>query len=221
MKKSIRSCLFVCLYLCSSVSLFFSLTHPAQAESVTGLATVIDGDTLDIHGRRIRLHGIDAPESSQTCGNPLWRCGQRSALALDALIARRTVSCLGQEESYQRLIARCRVLGGSSDLSQAMVRAGLALAYRRYALDYVRDEDAARATRAGVWSGPFQAPWDYRSAARAPQPTVSTAAPSAPFTSCAQARNAGAAPVRRGQPGYSARLDRDGDGVACETAPTQ
>lgn len=36
------------------------------------------------------------------------------------------------------------------------------------------------------------------------------------FTSCAQARAAGAAPVRSGDPGYSRRLDRDGDGVGCE-----
>lgn len=36
------------------------------------------------------------------------------------------------------------------------------------------------------------------------------------FSSCAQARAAGAAPLRKGKPGYSRRLDRDGDGVACE-----
>lgn len=36
------------------------------------------------------------------------------------------------------------------------------------------------------------------------------------FSSCAEARAAGAAPLRRGQPGYSTKMDRDGDGVACE-----
>jgi len=36
------------------------------------------------------------------------------------------------------------------------------------------------------------------------------------FANCAAARAAGAAPVRRGSPGYSRRLDRDGDGVGCE-----
>ena len=39
----------------------------ALAEDITGTASVIDGDTIDIHGTRIRLHGIDAPESRQTC----------------------------------------------------------------------------------------------------------------------------------------------------------
>lgn len=38
-----------------------------------------------------------------------------------------------------------------------------------------------------------------------------------PFRSCAEARAAGATPVYAGQPGYSTKLDRDGDGVACET----
>lgn len=36
------------------------------------------------------------------------------------------------------------------------------------------------------------------------------------YRNCSEARAAGAAPLRRGQPGYSARLDRDGDGIACE-----
>ncbi|MEU0402470.1 excalibur calcium-binding domain-containing protein [Streptomyces sp. NPDC006197] len=37
-----------------------------------------------------------------------------------------------------------------------------------------------------------------------------------PFENCAAARAAGAAPVRRGEPGYSSHLDRDSDGIGCE-----
>ena len=36
------------------------------------------------------------------------------------------------------------------------------------------------------------------------------------YANCTAARNAGAAPVRRGQPGYGAHLDRDNDGIGCE-----
>lgn len=49
-----------------------------------------------------------------------------------------------------------------------------------------------------------------------PAPPAPAPAPARPFTSCAQAREAGAAPLYRGDPGYSPRLDRDKDGVACE-----
>ncbi len=65
------------------------LTTPALAD-VAGVASVIDGDTLEIHGQRIRFHGIDAPESRQLCrldGKP-WQCGKDAANALARKIAR-------------------------------------------------------------------------------------------------------------------------------------
>lgn len=49
--------------------------------------------------------------------------------------------------------------------------------------------------------------------APAPQPVR---APTQMYSSCAQARAAGAAPLYEGDPGYNPRLDRDKDGVACE-----
>jgi len=63
---------------------------------------------------------------------------------------------------------------------------------------------------------------DAASDAATPDPATSAptdepaADAQAPFASCAEASAAGAAPVRRGDPGYSSRLDRDGDGVGCE-----
>lgn len=76
-----------------------------------GVATVIDGDTLEIHGSRIRLHGIDAPESSQTCrerDGSAWRCGQAAALSLADKIGRTSVLCEHLDtDRYGRVIARC------------------------------------------------------------------------------------------------------------------
>ncbi len=90
---------------------------------------MIDGDTIEVHGQRIRLHGIDAPESRQLCrqdGKP-WQCGKDAANALADKIARRPVTCedLGRDR-YKRIIATCAVAG--EDLGAWMVANGLALA---------------------------------------------------------------------------------------------
>ncbi len=138
------------------------LATPALAD-IAGTASVIDGDTLEVHGQRIRLHGIDAPESRQLCfvdGKP-WQCGKDAANALADKIARRPVACkdLGRDR-YKRIIARCTVAG--EDLGEWMVSQGLALAYRRYSLDYVDEEAEAQAARRGIWSGEFVKPWEWR-----------------------------------------------------------
>ena len=55
---------------------------------VEGPARIIDGDTIDIAGERIRLHGIDAPESRQTCiaDGVIWPCGKSATDALAEFI---------------------------------------------------------------------------------------------------------------------------------------
>ncbi len=67
-----------------------------MAADLTGQASVIDGDTLEIHGSRIRLWGIDGPESLQLCRGEdslQYRCGAKSTNDLDAFIAGRPVMC--------------------------------------------------------------------------------------------------------------------------------
>lgn len=129
---------------------------------------MIDGDTLEIHGERIRIFGIDAPESRQLCTaeGSRYRCGQRAALALADLVGARTVTCERRaEDRYGRTIGICRV--GGQDLGAFMVREGWAVAYRRYARDrYDREEAEARRDRRGVWSGEFELPWKWRRAKR-------------------------------------------------------
>ncbi len=148
-----------------TVAIVFSLLPgpPCLAAELAGQASVIDGDTLEIHGQRIRLFGIDAVESGQRCmrGGQKWNCGKDSAFALADRIDHSTIVCKGREhDRYGRLVAVC--FKGGEDLNSWMVEQGWAVAYRRYSVDYVAAEDAARAARRGLWSSTFDMPWEWR-----------------------------------------------------------
>lgn len=144
--------------------------RPATANELNGVASVIDGDTVEIRGTRIRLHGIDAPESRQLCTRPSgqsWRCGQQAALALSDRIGRRSVSCVARDtDRYGRIIAVCSQDG--IDLNAWMVAEGWAVAYRRYSLDYASAETEAQSAGRNIWSGTLVMPWDWRRGARSP-----------------------------------------------------
>jgi endonuclease YncB( thermonuclease family) len=131
---------------------------------LSGQARVVDGDTIDIRGTRIRLEGIDAPEAGQTCtsskGAP-WDCGNAATRALVALIAGRDIDCHERGlDKYGRLLAIC--FAGAADLNGEMVRQGYAWAFVKYSRSYVAEEASARAALAGVWQGPAMPPWEYR-----------------------------------------------------------
>jgi endonuclease YncB( thermonuclease family) len=155
----------------SAFALLFALSAaaalPAFAD-VVGQAQVIDGDTLQVAGERVRLYGIDAPESRQSCvlSGVGWPCGQNAARVLTGVIGGRVVTCRGgKRDRYGRLIAVCYI--GTDDLNARMVRDGWALAYRRYAPDYVPQETEARAAGSGIWQGQFVEPWEWRRQRRA------------------------------------------------------
>jgi endonuclease YncB( thermonuclease family)/outer membrane protein OmpA-like peptidoglycan-associated protein len=136
---------------------------PAEADYV-GIPSVIDGDTLQLQGARLRLHGIDAPELGQTCldgSGASFPCGQVAASALADRIGNSTTECTQLDtDQYRRPVVLCRV--GGDDLGAWMVGQGFAYAYRRYSNDYEGLEGDARALGAGFWSGTFEAPWDQR-----------------------------------------------------------
>ena len=139
----------------------------ADSSDLVGVASIIDGDTIEIHGHRIRLHGIDAPESAQTCtrNGSAYRCGKDAAFALADKIGRGVVSCQQRDtDRYGRVVAVCSQ--GGIDLNRWMVREGHAIAYRKYSMDYVIAEGEAKAARAGIWAGEFVNPEDFRRGAR-------------------------------------------------------
>ena len=131
--------------------------------ALTGSARIIDGDTLEVRGTRVRLYGIDAPEHAQRCrsGGRLWSCGRAATRALSSRIGQNAVSCkIRDQDRYGRSIAVCRTRG--EDVNAWMVTEGWAFAYRKYSRRYVAEEMAARTARRGVWQGDVVAPWDWR-----------------------------------------------------------
>ena len=139
-------------------------TKPLLGEPfLTGVARVIDGDTLKIGGHRIRLHGIDAPESAQACekDGKQYLCGRRAAAALSDKIGRTPIRCERRDiDRYKRIVAICRL--GNLNLNAWMVREGWAIAYRQYSRDYIIDESSARSVTAGIWAGRFIEPSRWR-----------------------------------------------------------
>lgn len=140
--------------------------NPALAQTFSGVASVIDGDTIEIHGQRIRIHGIDAPESWQMCCDAHgknYRCGQQAAFALDDFLkARRPVACHQTDiDRYDRVVGRCSA--GGLDIAAWMVESGHALDWTRYSKgEYAGPQNSAQAARRGIWRGQFQRPWERR-----------------------------------------------------------
>lgn len=130
---------------------------------------VTDGDTIKVLRKdgssltpvKVRLDGVDAPESTQPFGT------KSKQFASDMVFGKTVTVEVMDTDRYGRSVGRVHVGGASSPtLNEASVRAGMTWWYRQYSpknatLQYA--EAQARAEKIGVWSEPdAQAPWDYR-----------------------------------------------------------
>lgn len=136
----------------------------AHAADLVGMPRVVDGDTLVIGTTKVRLEGIDAPETDQICLDAKggrWSCGIDARDRLIAHIAGHEIACTANGvDAYNRTLGTCRL--ANEDLNRWMVQEGWALAYVKYSSVYVRAEEDARAHQGGLWKGAFIAPWDWR-----------------------------------------------------------
>jgi endonuclease YncB( thermonuclease family) len=207
---------------------------------------VVDGDTIDIRddnrGRlRVRILGIDTPETKKPgvtvgCWGP-----EATEFAQSTLVGQRVAlvpdPTQDQTDRYGRTLAYL-VRADGWDYSIEAARAGAAHSYVYGGVPVSRYEAIAEAEREaqaahrGLWGPPCNgntssSSIDSTGAAPAPAPLLQLPAPDTgvapPLSStvyygdCGDARSAGDAPLRAGEPGYRSGLDRDGDGVACES----
>ena len=122
---------------------------------------IVDGDTFDLDGVRIRIDGIDAPEFGQRCG--AWSCGKAALEQLSALVGDGGLICDSHgEDGYGRTIATCYV--GSTDIGAEMVRTGYAWAFVKYSDKYMAQEAQARSDHLGIWQYNSVPAWEYRAA---------------------------------------------------------
>jgi len=134
------------------------------ASEISGVPSITDGDTIKILNKRIRLHGIDAPEKKQICIKNFkeYSCGKKATIALIKKIDGKKVLCKVQDtkDRYRRYIGVC--FAGKVNLNKWMVRNGYAVSFRRYSKDYIADEDFAKKNKLGLWSGNFIYPEKWR-----------------------------------------------------------
>lgn len=131
----------------------------SESERLGGSFRVVDGDSLQLGERKLRLRAIDAPELAQTCyrDGAAWPCGAQAREALHTLVGRQGVVCTGDRtDKYRRLLVDCAL--GGEDLNAAMVRSGMAVAFGGYR----REEAEARQAMRGLWASEFERPSDWR-----------------------------------------------------------
>lgn len=154
--------------------------HRTSAE--VGRYSVVDGDTLAFRpsdcllerfdipclGQKLRLYGVDAFESKQTCRDRqgvLWACGAFATQRLRALVATKDFDCHVDHEfidRHAREFAVCTADG--RDVGALLVSEGLAFAYGRGS-QYLPYEAEAKHEGRGAWAGSFVRPQYFREGA--------------------------------------------------------
>ena len=157
-------------------SIFFILTYKdvrsEEIKEISGNAQIIDGDTIKINSKKIRLHGIDSPKLKQMCKKPYltiifftftkdYPCGKISTQKLQKKINNKVITCkILDVDRYKRFIGEC--YKRNLNLNSWLVSNGYAVAYRKYSKKYISNEINAKNEKKGIWQGKFEMPWEFR-----------------------------------------------------------
>mmetsp|Transcript_37035 Transcript_37035/g.96077 ORF Transcript_37035/g.96077 Transcript_37035/m.96077 type:complete len:340 (-) Transcript_37035:777-1796(-) len=184
-----------------------SIAPPAQ---LLGPARVVDGDTLEVAGVKVRLFGLDAPEKAQSCADAAGKaydCGKDAMQALQAKLKQAPVTCTSlNQDQYGRAVATCSVrgggvFGGEEDIGSWLVSNGYAVAYREFSSMYVPDQAEAAQARRGIWQGTFQEPKEWRKQAKSGSGAASLAPAAQVMSAVAPPKPAAMTPSSEHRPG--------------------
>lgn len=158
------------------------LSPPAAAESLSGTATIVDGDTVTIADRAVHLYGIDAPEMDQFCTDKKgkrFNCGHTAMRRLFLYIGADPLDCVVRAhrpdgslaatchvKSYFRRTENGATRGEKFDVALEMVLTGHAFADRQTTHAYAEAEEQARRRKMGLLAGQVTPPWEWRSRTR-------------------------------------------------------
>ena len=157
------------LAIAAGIGLCLYIVAGQEGTPLEGEAQAMDGDSLRLAGRELRLEGIDAPEYHQDCtraaaAGPKVACGRQARDATARLLAGRKAHCrLAGQDRYGRDLARCALHARDGtvavpDLAARLVLDGWALATGGYSAQ----ESEARKARRGIWALEFELPAEWR-----------------------------------------------------------
>ena len=161
------------IFLKSIFCLFLVFNHASAEIIFAGYVKVSDGDTIKISKYKIRLHGIDAPEKKQICQRPYlnlvffslyedYFCGVFVTNKLKEFIENKIIECRvnDKKDFFGRYLGVC--YKNNLNINQWLVENGYAVAFIKYSKDYVKFQEIAKKNKAGIWSGKFLMPWEWR-----------------------------------------------------------
>ena len=151
----------------SSQSNYFRVkSHLQFDKKFSGKVFVLDGDSIKVGKKEVRLFGLDAPEYKQNCfdaQNEEYPCGQASRDFLSNLANGKEANCLyAEKDKYDRFLGKCFV--GGVSINEEIVKNGMAVIYNFTESSEKMDdlEKQAKASKIGIWRGSFELPKDYR-----------------------------------------------------------
>jgi endonuclease YncB( thermonuclease family) len=144
-------------------ALFLIVAGAAIAEVFKGQARVVDGDEIEVAGKRVRLYGIDAPDLGQTCWyqNKEFPCGHYAKRNLGINVKDQRLTCREKSLGDGGVVALC-VDAKGRDVAGDLVRGGWAMALPKQVEIYIKAEAEAKRQKLGLWNFNFTRPSDWR-----------------------------------------------------------